>query len=490
MSTMADATSSEDRLQISPVDVLKTAHQFLVKWEAFDERAKLWQELQSATSELGKATGWVLPARLRLVGVIVQVVDALSKRSQAPSMIAAVDEWLKSVRRSQSLGKIDPLELLAELGSHMEMKGKNADSESAVPEFAELKDLEMELIAAARSISLHLEYQLLEKAVVSAVAVKEFDRARLLIDELDLTWRVQSKTEPPLGAGFDPSLRAPRVHELGKSGVSIGPETTKEDVVPEEDAIPEKAAHADDVTGDAEDMHAEDEATMQAEDVEDTLAAMMDMGAETCDEVTFVSSQASVEQERAQQVPSSGSRIEPGSPEVSFHPKSSLPQDEAPSLMRAEIPSVPASFLSPPRSPASSFMAKRKRAVLEEAIEGFSQDASPGNNASSAPATGNDLFDGPIVPQRQTRGQRSGPSASPSASLQDQFLQADADEFTKAKRRPWTLEEQERLIEGHRRYGNKWEHIRKKCGLMHRYGTQVRDKWVNLVKAGLVVDDD
>jgi len=50
----------------------------------------------------------------------------------------------------------------------------------------------------------------------------------------------------------------------------------------------------------------------------------------------------------------------------------------------------------------------------------------------------------------------------------------------------WTEEEELRLVEGHNLYDNRWELIRRKCGLSHRLGTQLREKWRNLVKAGHV----
>merc|ERR1712008_84950 len=48
----------------------------------------------------------------------------------------------------------------------------------------------------------------------------------------------------------------------------------------------------------------------------------------------------------------------------------------------------------------------------------------------------------------------------------------------------WTQTEEMRLKEGYARYGRKWELIRKSCGLRHRLGTQLREKWRNLVLAG------
>uniref|UniRef100_A0A7S1WD46 Myb-like domain-containing protein n=1 Tax=Alexandrium catenella TaxID=2925 RepID=A0A7S1WD46_ALECA len=52
---------------------------------------------------------------------------------------------------------------------------------------------------------------------------------------------------------------------------------------------------------------------------------------------------------------------------------------------------------------------------------------------------------------------------------------------------PWSEEEEVRLIEGYRRYGSAWERIRVTCDLSHRKGTQLREKWRNLVKAGVTI---
>jgi len=48
----------------------------------------------------------------------------------------------------------------------------------------------------------------------------------------------------------------------------------------------------------------------------------------------------------------------------------------------------------------------------------------------------------------------------------------------------WTRAEEKLLKEGYACYGRKWELIRGSCGLRHRLGTQLREKWRNLVLAG------
>jgi len=53
-------------------------------------------------------------------------------------------------------------------------------------------------------------------------------------------------------------------------------------------------------------------------------------------------------------------------------------------------------------------------------------------------------------------------------------------------RKRWTNEEEDRLIEGQGQYGHKWEQIRMNCELQKFAGTQIRDKWVNLLKSDRV----
>ncbi|CAE7548963.1 unnamed protein product [Symbiodinium sp. CCMP2456] len=50
----------------------------------------------------------------------------------------------------------------------------------------------------------------------------------------------------------------------------------------------------------------------------------------------------------------------------------------------------------------------------------------------------------------------------------------------------WTEGEEQRLLEGFRIYGKQWNMISKSCGLQHRNGIQIKDKWRNLQKNGLV----
>ena len=114
--------------KFSPSDTLSTAHQLLSKWDVLREREQLWSELHRSMGVCGKAISWQLPARLRLVGVVVQVVDALANPEMAPIVIDAVQQWVLNVKREQGLGKIDPLGLLSGLGCCMESKEATMES--------------------------------------------------------------------------------------------------------------------------------------------------------------------------------------------------------------------------------------------------------------------------------------------------------------------------------------------------------------------------
>lgn len=51
------------------------------------------------------------------------------------------------------------------------------------------------------------------------------------------------------------------------------------------------------------------------------------------------------------------------------------------------------------------------------------------------------------------------------------------------KREAWTADEEQRLIQGYKRYGTQWENIRTTCNLEHRNGVQLKDKVRNLCRA-------
>jgi len=74
-------------------------------------------------------------------------------------------------------------------------------------------------------------------------------------------------------------------------------------------------------------------------------------------------------------------------------------------------------------------------------------------------------------------------SAAPVVSSLSSVSRSDVPMERRGSNR-WTQTEEMRLKEGYARYGRKWELIRNTCGLRHRLGTQLREKWRNLVLAG------
>jgi len=404
---------------VDPGEVLSTAHSFLVKWDDLKEREQLWSELRTAMNVLGKAIAWELPARLRLVGVVVQVIDALANPAQTPIVSAAAQRWLGHMNAQKAHGKMEPLGLLRDLGSCME--GVEAGSFAVASPAVLTEAMEMQVLEAARSISLHLEPQVLEKALVTAVVAKDFSLAQQLLDELKLLSKFRAASDPAPESRAAPSETQPRQmsppRNRGRAPVvDVSPETTQQLDL-----------------GDSE-------AASNVEDVEDTLAAMMDMGAEV------------------------------------------LP-----------VEAVVHSSTPPSPLPAKHFMDKRKREVLDEVIEDGSVSPRRSRAVSSrghaSSSSGNALFDAPIRAAELTSQPSSSSRERFSGEAFGGFVDNEVPVGGGGARTPWTTEEEQRLIAGHGRYGNRWEHIRKNCKLTHRFGTQLRDKWVNLVKSGRAKDN-
>lgn len=419
--------------RLCPKDVLRTAHQLLVKWDILQERQQIWSELRSAMNVLGQAVDWELPARLRLVGVVVQVTDALPNRVQTPGVRRAVLQWLANLKNRQAPQKMDALGLLGELGSCVEGA---ATPDSATTPIVDSGDLEMQVVDAARALSLDLEPQVLEQALSSAVVAKDFNLAQKLLDELKLLFKFSVASEAA------PESRA------AATGMQSG-------IASHESA---HAAHTEVMHKSLDlDSGVLAEAASNAEDVEETLAAMMEMGEE--------------------ELPSEAKL----SPEPTSRPQQQLNQ----------------------LSLRDSFQLsgeKRKYEVIDDSIEDVlsppkAQAVLSHGHASSS--SGNALFDDPIfgseVPSHSSTAlfdapvRSSGLLSQPASSFgnSDPVTAAEVPEG-KRERVSWTTEEEQRLIEGHGRYGNRWENIRMKCGLKHRFATQIRDKWVNLLKSGRV----
>eukprot|EP00928_Gymnodinium_smaydae_P008288 TRINITY_DN1301_c0_g1_i2.p1 TRINITY_DN1301_c0_g1~~TRINITY_DN1301_c0_g1_i2.p1 ORF type:complete len:380 (+),score=72.89 TRINITY_DN1301_c0_g1_i2:882-2021(+) len=82
------------------------------------------------------------------------------------------------------------------------------------------------------------------------------------------------------------------------------------------------------------------------------------------------------------------------------------------------------------------------------------------------------------VPSEPNRTVRS--SARPASAVSDDLFMGEAD--VKRRYDNWTEEDQRKLVAGIKKYGTRWETIRESCGLAHKYGTQLREKWKNLCK--------
>jgi len=434
----------ESSSKISPSDTLSTAHQLLSKWDVLREREQLWSELHRSMGVFGKAISWQLPARLRLVGVVVQVVDALANPEMAPIVIDAVQQWILNVKREQALGKIDPLGLLSGLGCCME--NKEATMESPF-DGKRAGELEMQVVEAARTISLHLDYHVLEKALVATVVAKDFVQARRLIDELELLCKFLAVADVEVGC-LGPFAEPSETQAVGS------PQHV------DRRRIDADAARGCDLMEDVERPRLDADVARSSavtEDVEDTLTAMMEMGAEETQAEEAVAAEASPAEEEASMMPPTRS-----------HGWASA----ASTQQQGE---------------------KRKCGAFDDVVEEIDQSPPrdqvvPSQNRASA--SSNPLFDSPLRAVASPLQQASASSAlrPPRSQL---FADSEVPQGVSVRGRvPWTMEEEQRLIDGYQRYGSRWEHIRQPCNLKHRTGTQLKDKITNLVKSGRVRKSD
>jgi len=131
---------------------------------------------------------------------------------------------------------------------------------------------------------------------------------------------------------------------------------------------------------------------------------------------------------------------------------------------------------------------KRKGQVLDHALQdGYVSPRKRRPRSQAASSSSDALFYDDPSPAQPSASMASAPE--PRVIQQKKFNFADAEVAEgPPKRMSWTAEEEERLIEGHERYGNRWEKIRTACKLQHRLGTQLRDKYVNLLKSQRVTD--
>jgi len=120
---------------------------------------------------------------------------------------------------------------------------------------------------------------------------------------------------------------------------------------------------------------------------------------------------------------------------------------------------------------------------------------------TSALADGDDIFSAPlhseVVAAQRRLEQGVEPLSSQPAAIRRVRSEAPApegdsdvmrDDVPKASgpRERWTEMEEKRLIDGVKRYGQQWSLIRTSCSLRSRTQMQLKDKWRNLKKAGLV----
>merc|ERR1719424_806091 len=446
-------------------------------------------------SVLGVEIAWALPARLRLVGVIVQVVDVLAQdTTQTSPATKMVLQWLKNLHTQQSHGKIDAFGLLKELGRVME------DAETQRPEAAasaktstELStDLEMQVIEAARIISVQLDSQVLEKALIATVVTKDFHAARELVDDHELMSKFAAVSLP---SAPQASVTQPQRQQLSPPRVIEVPDAMS--------PVPTYAGGSDNSP-----MVGQEEAMGNSQlDVEDTLAAMMEMGSEAFPEEEPLAAatvppvcSAVVKVAASQQL-----RASPEAPTPNATPMEALctykpwtgkrkHEDIEEIVEDGFTPSPPSTQPRPATQPDRGFAPLQERSALPSSGRSFFDvrmptqgQASSSSSGQAAAQPGNALFDdSPIrsTPLSQGVTRLAAPGQFRPEVFQDQEVPAAGS----AGRTKWTSEEEQRLISGHERYGGRWEHIRTTCGLKHKFGTQIRDKWVNLVKTGRAKD--
>jgi len=110
----------------------------------------------------------------------------------------------------------------------------------------------------------------------------------------------------------------------------------------------------------------------------------------------------------------------------------------------------------------------------------------------SSRGQGPNIFDAPLVSELPASDGLPAPRSNKRVHSIAQMLEGDSfvAQGGAPKRRKeysaWTEGEEQRLLEGFRIYGKQWNMISKSCGLQHRSGVQIKDKWRTLQKKGLV----
>ncbi|CAE7390055.1 unnamed protein product [Symbiodinium pilosum] len=125
-----------------------------------------------------------------------------------------------------------------------------------------------------------------------------------------------------------------------------------------------------------------------------------------------------------------------------------------------------------------------------------SAGAQPPKQAAEGRASG-DIFTAPLVSELQevpdpaegSRPKKRIRSVAPAVEG-DSFVARGQAPKARKEYSAWTEGEEQRLLEGFKKYGKQWSMISKCCGLRHRNGMQIKDKWRILKKNGLVHDPD
>jgi len=183
---------------------LSLADSLFKRWSLEAEREETWAKLQKCISDLGPACQWDLPARLRLVAVVVQVTEVLDK-VHVPVLVGL---WILRVRRQKQAQKFDALGLMGDLSKCLECSESIPLTEQEKADLALLSSerLELNVVAAASTVSSHLDYYYLEDRLIHAIRSKEFKLAQAITHELELLWKFLQisvpKSEP---APSDPS---------------------------------------------------------------------------------------------------------------------------------------------------------------------------------------------------------------------------------------------------------------------------------------------
>lgn len=352
------------------------------RWTSEVHREETWAKLQKCINELGPACQWNLPARLRLVAIIVQVTELFHK----VHVQLHAGLWVLKVRRQKYAHKIDALGLMGGLAKCLECSESPDLTAQEKAELASLstEQLETEVVAAASIISSNLEYHSLEDRHILAVKAKEFKLAETIIHELELLWKFLQISAP-----------MPILSDISANEIKLAPRARDDNTLSD---LLAKELSQDDTLEDMLELSAE------GEDLEDVMTPLS---------------------------------------QTSHHLRT-----VAPPLIgkrKAEVAVVvPNSAVRKRQVPAShsSIATSQTQVVLH-----------PTSRSGSQASRVSDIFNSALSERREERA-------------------------------TWTPEAEERLMNGHTRYGNRWEFIRSQCQLQQYTGSQLKDKVRTLKKQG------